>query len=63
VAETTELAINASGFDNVITSIDATTKASKEFGETFKKAFLGEVARLEDELLRVSRHFSKEPRR
>jgi multicomponent Na+:H+ antiporter subunit E len=28
-----------------------------------REAFLGDVARLEDELLRVSRHFSKEPRR
>lgn len=43
MAEKTEIAVEASGFDKVITSINSTTAASKELGEQFKKALLGEV--------------------
>lgn len=43
MADTTELAVDASGFDRLLTTISATTEESKKLGETMKKALLGEV--------------------
>lgn len=43
MAETTEIAVDASGFDRLLGTVGETTKASKEMGETLKKALVGEV--------------------
>lgn len=39
----TEINVDSSGFDRLLTTISATTEESKKLGETMKKALLGEV--------------------
>jgi len=43
VADTTELKLDASNWDKFLGTVESTNKASKELGETWKKALLGEV--------------------
>lgn len=43
MAKDTEVAVDASGFDRLLSTIEGTTKASKDMGDAFKKALVGEV--------------------
>jgi len=43
VADSVQIPVEFTGWDKVISSIEGTTKASKEMGEQFKKALMGEV--------------------
>lgn len=43
MAEKVEIPIDVTGFDSLIASVEGTTRASKEMGETFRRAFAGEV--------------------
>lgn len=43
MADSVQIPVEFTGWDKVISSIEGTTKASKEMGEQFKKALMGEV--------------------